>query len=203
LEQNDGDVMAATLGPFSLDRMVRAVEKVRERLLRATAALEKAGIPYAVADGNAVAAWVTRVDESAARNTRDVDILIRRADLAAARQALEKVGFVYRHSAQLDLFLDGPHAKARDAVHVIFANEKVRPKEPVANPDVTESEPADHYRILTHEALVRIKLTAYRDKDRTHLRDLIDVGLIDSAWPARFPSELAERLQALLDHPEC
>ena len=45
----------ATLGEFSLDRMVRAVEKVRERLLRATAALENAAVPYAVVGGNAVA----------------------------------------------------------------------------------------------------------------------------------------------------
>src|SRR5881396_2368683 len=108
--------MAPVLGPFSLDRMVRAVEKVRERLLRATAALEKAGIPYAVAGGNAVAVWVTRVDESAVRNTRDVDILIRRADLAAVKTALEGAGFVYRHSAGVDIFLDGAVAKARDAV---------------------------------------------------------------------------------------
>lgn len=194
--------MALTLGPFSLERMVRAVEKVRERLLRATSALEKAGIPYAVAGGNAVAAWVTRVDESAVRNTRDVDILIRRADLPAVRAALESVGFVCRHAASVDLFLDGPHAKARDGVHIIFANEKVRPEEPLANPDVTESEPADHYRILALEALVRVKLTAFRDKDRTHLRDLIDVGLVDATWPARFPGELRERLQTLFDNPD-
>src|SRR5262245_26987955 len=194
--------MAVKLGPFSLDRMVRAVEKVRKRLLRATAALEKAGIPYAVAGGNAVAAWVTRVDESAVRNTRDVDILIRRADFDVVRQVLEKAGFVYLHAASVDLFLDGPRAKARDAVHVIFANEKVRPQVPVANPDVTESEAADHYRILSLEALARIKLTAYRDKDRTHLRDLIDVGLIDAAWPARFPPPLRKRLQTLLENPE-
>jgi hypothetical protein len=62
--------MSITLGPFSLDRMVRAVEKVRERLLRATAALEAAGIPYAVVGGNAVASWVSRVDESAVRTRR-------------------------------------------------------------------------------------------------------------------------------------
>jgi hypothetical protein len=43
-------------GELLLDRMVRAVEKVKERLRRATAALEKAGVPYAVVDGNAVAA---------------------------------------------------------------------------------------------------------------------------------------------------
>ena len=40
--------MTASLGPFSLQRMVRAVEKVRERLLRAAKALAHAGIPYAV-----------------------------------------------------------------------------------------------------------------------------------------------------------
>jgi Uncharacterised nucleotidyltransferase len=101
-------------GPFSLDRMVLAVEKVRERLLRATAALEKAAIPYAVAGGNAVAVWVTRVDESAVRNTRDVDILVRRGDLTAVRAALESAGFTDRHSAGVDVFLDGPKAKARD-----------------------------------------------------------------------------------------
>jgi hypothetical protein len=190
------------LGPLSLDRVVRAVEKVRERLLRATAALEAAGVPYAVAGGNAVAAWVTRVDEAAVRNTRDVDILLRRTDLPAAQVALARVGFVYRHSAKLDLFLDGPGGKARDAVHIIFASEKVRPEEPVANPDVTASEPADRYRVLSLEALVQIKLTAFRDKDRMHLRDLIDVGLVDSSFPSRFPGVLSERLQSLLDHPE-
>jgi len=38
-----------------LDRMERAVAKVRDRLLRATTALNKAGIPYAVIGGHAVA----------------------------------------------------------------------------------------------------------------------------------------------------
>jgi hypothetical protein len=55
--------------------MIRAVEKVRDRMLRAAQALERPNVPYAVARGNAVAAWVSRVDEAAARNTRDVDIL--------------------------------------------------------------------------------------------------------------------------------
>jgi hypothetical protein len=189
-------------GPFSLDAMERAVGKVYERLLRATAVLEQAGIAYAVAGGHAVAAWVARVDESATRNTRDVDILIRRADLEAVKRALEKAGFVYRHSAGMDLFLDGPNAKARDAVHVVFAGEKVHPHEPLPNPDVTESEMADRFRVLSLPALVRIKLTAFRDKDRTHLRDLLDVGLIDAAWIKLVPLEVAERLQRLIDTPE-
>ena len=40
------------------------------------------------------------------------------------------------------------------------------------------------------------------DKDRTHLRDLIEVGLLDASWVARLPSELGVRLQHLLDNPE-
>src|SRR5437879_255686 len=104
------------LGEFSLERMVRAVEKVRDRILRATAALEQAGVPYAVIGGNAIAAWVTRVDESAVRNTQVVDLLIRRADIDKAAQALASAGFVRRHAAGIEMFLDGPNAKARDAV---------------------------------------------------------------------------------------
>jgi len=189
------------MGPFSLDGMEQAARRVRQRLLRAAAALEAAGVPYAVAGGNAVALWVSRVDASAVRNTQDVDILLRRCDLDAARRALEAAGFVYRHTAGLDAFLDGPSAKARDAVHVIFANEKVRPEEPTANPDVSESEAGEQFRVLSLEALVRIKLAAFRDNDRVHLRDLIDAGLIDATWPARFATQLGDRLRSLLGSP--
>jgi hypothetical protein len=191
----------ANVSAISLDRMVRAVEKVRERLLKAVGALEAAGIPYAVAGGNAVAAWVSTVDEAAVRNTRDVDMMLRRADLERARTALEGVGFFYRHTAGLDVFLDGPDSSVRDAVHIVFANEMVRPHEPAANPELTESERADEFVVLSLEALVRIKLTAYRDKDRTHLRDLIEVGLVDRSWIDRLPKPLAVRLQAILDDP--
>src|SRR5687768_3213381 len=93
---------------ISLERMVKAVEKVRQRLLRATSALRAAKLDYAVAGGNAVAAWVSSVDESAVRNTQDVDILIRRGDFDRVKVALESAGFVYRHVGGLDVFLDGP-----------------------------------------------------------------------------------------------
>lgn len=194
--------MAVAFGAFSLDRMVNAVEKVRQRLLRASAALETAQVPYAIAGGNAVALWVSRVDEAAVRNTQDVDILLRRADLQRAQQALGAAGFVYRHIAGVDVFLDGPDAKARDGVHVLFANEKVRPGETAANPDVEQSEAAAGYRVLSLEALVQIKLTAFRRKDQVHLQDMISVGIIDSSWPARYPPELAARLETLLADPE-
>ncbi|MEX0688858.1 MAG: nucleotidyl transferase AbiEii/AbiGii toxin family protein [Pirellulales bacterium] len=189
-------------GILALDRLERAVEKVRDRLLRSTAALEAAGVPYAVIGGNAVMAWVEQVDESAVRFTRDVDIVLRREDLARATAALEAVGFHYRHSAGMDMFLDGPGAKARDAVHVIFSGERVRPADPVAAPDAAEGVSFGAYRVLALEALVRMKLTAFRDKDKTHVRDMLDIGLIDAGWPARYPPELAARLQQLIDTPE-
>src|SRR5271166_1067657 len=84
------------IGEVSLERMVRAVEKVRIRLLRAATALEQAKVPYAVVGGNAVAAWVARVDEAAVRNTQDVDIAIRRADLEGVKHAFAGAGFIYR-----------------------------------------------------------------------------------------------------------
>ena len=196
------DQMSASANQISLERMVNAVEKVRQRLLRATAALRAAKIDYAVAGGNAVAAWVSSADETAVRNTQDVDILIRRGDLPAVKTALEGAGFTYRHSAGLDVFLDSPTAKPREGIHIVFANEKIKPRETVPSPDVSESRDAGSFRILDLEALVRIKLTAFRDKDRTHLRDLIDVGLIDQSWPQKFPAELSARLQQLLDTPE-
>jgi len=190
------------LGEISWERMVRAVEKVRERLLRAAHALEQAGIPYAVIGGNAVASWVSRVDEAAVRNTQDVDLLLRRADLDAAEAALTPAGFIRRHAASIDMFLDGPAAKARDAIHVVFAGEKVRPEYLSSAPDVTEAEVSGGIRVLNLEALVRMKLTSFRDKDRAQLRDLLEVGLVDKSWVNRFVPALGARLQSLIDTPE-
>ncbi len=195
--------MASIPAPADLlERMVRAVEKVRERLRRAAAALEAEGIPYAVVGGNAVASWVARVDEAAVRNTQDVDILLNRADLDAAKQALAKAGFIFRHVKGIDMFLDGPGAKARDAVHILFAGEKVRAEDPVAAPQVSESEPTSTFRVVDLEPLLKMKLTSYRRKDQVHILDMIDVGLVDESWLPRLPAPLAERLKALLDNPE-
>src|SRR2546427_8896466 len=135
----------------SWERMSNAVEKVRQRLLRAAATLEKAGVPYALIGGNAVAAWVSRVDEEAVRNTRDVDIRLRRQDLDAATTALQTVGFIRRHVAGVEMFLDGPNAKARDAIHVVLALEKIRPDNLWPAPDVSESESTPTFRLISLE----------------------------------------------------
>jgi len=182
--------------------MIEAVEAVRERALRATAALRDAGIPYAVAGGNAVAAWVARVDRAAVRNTQDVDILVRRADFDAVKLALESVGFVYHEVMGIDCFIDGPDGSPRDAVHLLYAGEKVRPDYAAPSADVSEVAQAEEYDVLTLEALVRMKLNSFRDKDRMHLRDLLEIGLSDTTWLPSLLPEHADRLQQLIDDPQ-
>lgn len=194
--------MSVELGDFSWQRMIEAVQAVRERALRATAALERAGIPYAVAGGNAVAAWVSRVDRAAVRTTQDVDILVRRSDFDRIKVALESVGFVHATVMDVTCFIDGPDGSPRDAIHLLFAGEKVRESYPLPTADVAERELADDYHVVALEALVRMKLNSFRRKDQVHLQDLISLGLIDASWLPRCVPEHAARLQQLLDDPD-
>lgn len=187
------------LKDFSWERMIAAVEDVRERARRATTALKNAGIAHVVVGGNAVAAWVARVEKEAVRNTKDVDLLIRREDLANATQALEAVGFVHQYVNGIDLFLDGPEGSVRSAIHVVFANEKVRADDPGSNPDVTESEAGPEFPVPTLNALVRKKLTSFRLKDKVHLQDLLEVGLVDESWCEKLPIDLGRRLKEVIE----
>ncbi len=188
--------------------MAQGIDDVKHRLERAAAALAKVGVRYAVVGESAVAAWVSRLDAAAVRNTRDVDILLRREDMDRARAALESAGFVHRRVASLgkagamDVFLDGPDAKVRDAVHILWAGEKAVPDAIEPTPELHGTEPADGFELVPLEDLVRMKLTSFRDKDRMHLRDLISVDLVNASWPSRYSGTLAERLQMILDDPE-
>ncbi len=185
-----------------LDRMERAVAKVRERLLRATTALNRAGVPYAVVRGNAVASWVATVDEGAVRNTRDIDLLVRRSDLPAITTALEQAGFVADELLDVVMFRDGAEGKPSEAVHLLFAGEKVRPDHPLPAPEIQTVEDPANFHVIALESLVSMKLMSNRDKDRTHLRDMIGVRLIDASWLTNLPLELAGRLKQILDTPD-
>jgi hypothetical protein len=194
--------VSSSLKTSGWQQVAMAIEDVGDRLRRATQALAAGSVPYAVTGGNAVAEWVGRIDRAAVRFTQDIDILLRREDLPRAIVALEKAGFVYRHAAGIDFFTDGAEGGFRDGVHVLFADEKVREEYVTPAARVEESESTDRFRVVTLEALVRMKLTSFRDKDRTHLRDMIAVGLVDSMWTRHLIPVLAARLQQLLDDPD-
>lgn len=179
--------------------MIAAVEAVRERACRAAGALQRAGIQHVVIGGHAVASWVARVDQEAVRNTKDVDLLVRRQDFSRVVAVLQSVGFIHQIVAGVDLFRDGPDGSVRSAIHVVFAGEKVHPEYLLPTPDVTESEAGPDFPVPTLDALVRMKLTSFRLKDKVHLMDMLEVGLIDESWSGRFPPQLAARLKEMVD----
>ncbi len=183
------------------ERIEQAVEKVKDRLYRVTSALNSAQIPYAVIGGTAVQHWVSQVDESVVRNTRDVDIILNEPDLPRAKEVLSAHGFIYKQSAGVTMFLDGPDAKARDAVHVVFAGKKVRDDYPEPVPEINQYELIDNIRTLPFDRLVAMKLTSFRDKDRVHLRDMISIGIVDQSWLDRLSEVLRSRLEQLLNDP--
>ena len=185
-----------------LHRMERAVMKVRERLLRATAALNQIGVPYAVVGGNAVASWVATVDEGAVRNTRDVDLLVRRSDLPAITAAMKQAGFVHDEVINVVMFRDGADGKPSEAIQLLFAGEKLKPDDLFPCPEIQTVDDPANFQVIKLESLMVMKLLANRRKDQVHVQDLIGVRLIDSSWLARFPPVLAERLKLILDTPD-
>ena len=90
----------------------------------------------------------------------------------------------------------------RTAWPIVFAEEKTRPDQPEPNTRLDESENAGEFRHISLAALVRMKLAAFRDKDRVHLRDLVSVSLVDeSSLPSLSPApreRLAIPLKGLL-----
>jgi hypothetical protein len=193
---------AVGMGSDILERMERAVVRVRERLLRATVALNQTCISYAVVGGNAVASWVATIDEGAVRTTRDIDFLVRRGDLPAITVALEQAGFVRDELLDVIMFRDGAEGKPSEAVHLLFAGEKVRPDHLLPAPEIqTVSDPAD-FPVIALESLVLMKLMSNRRKDQVHVQDMIGVGLIDPSWLTKLPAELAARLKHIMDTPD-
>ena len=203
-QDNASHWTAQTVGMNSdiLDRMERAVAKVRERLLRATSALNQAGVPYAVVGGNAVASWVATVEEGAVRNTRDIDLLVRRSDLPTITAALVGAGFVHEELLDVVMFRDGAEGKPSEAVHLLFAGEKTRPDHLLPSPEIQTVEDPANFRVIALESLVLMKLMSNRRKDQVHVQDMIGVRLIDPSWLTRLPPELAERLKQILDTPD-
>jgi len=172
------------------------VERLFELLERLHAALTTAGVEYRVIGGMAVFFQVSARDRDAARMTRDVDIAVERNDLEQIARAAESFGFKYRHVAGVDMLVNAENPKARSAVHLVFVREKVRPGDLSAIPDFSEpTRTVEGFLLAPVADLVRMKLTSFRIKDKTHLIDMDSVGLITAEIEASLPDPLRERLE--------
>lgn len=194
--------MNGWMAPASWERIIRAVQRVEDRLLATTAALETAGIEYAVIGGNAVAAWVATVDEGATRNTPEVNLLVRRQDFSTVFRLLKGIGFDLVESDRHGSFVDRPDGSLRSGVHFTFAGELIRPDHPLPSAELSGRVRGPKFWLIELEPLVRMKLTSFRLKDQVHLQDMVRVGLIDDTWPDRFPPALADRLREILADPD-
>ncbi len=180
-----------------------AVEHVERLLRNVTQALERAGIPYAVVGGNAVAAWVASIDDGAVRATKDLDILLRREDLQRTADVLREVGLEPHEVHGIPMFLDRENPNPKTGVDVIIARELVKNFESIPAPDVSESVPlAGGCNTIALRPLVIMKLQAFRRHDQVHIEDMIEVGLIDDAFIAALPEELRGRAEHIRDTME-
>lgn len=175
-----------------------ALEDVTGRLKRITAALDGATVPYALVGGQAVALWVASKDPAAVRTTKDVDILLDRSDLPRARAAAQTAGFDYFETMGVGMFLEKSDPNPRSGVHICWAGEKIRPQYECPAPAIDRRESLSDCQVVGVKDLVLMKLQSNRDQDRVHLRDMIDVGLIERKLADELPGELAARLRDLL-----
>jgi hypothetical protein len=174
---------------------VMAVERVQQRLRKVAAALDAASIKYAVVGGNAVAAWVGRVDQGATRATKDVDILVRRADTPRVSAAITALGFAREDLRDIVLFIDPDEPSKKSGVHLVWAGEKIRPSYPVASPSVDEAvRDPEGFLVIDLPALLRMKLTSNRPIDQAHVIDMLGVGLVDARARSGLPPALLSRL---------
>ncbi len=184
---------------MGLSAHVMAVERVQLRLRRVTAALDAAGIRYSVVGGNAVASWVGRVDPGATRATKDVDLLVRREDTPRVTAAITALGFAREDLRDLVLFIDPDEPSKKSGVHLVWANERIRPSYTDPSPRVEDAErDPEGYWVVGLAALVRMKLTSFRPIDQVHVADMLSVGLID----ASVRDSLSDPLRARLDEVE-
>ena len=176
-----------------------ALDDVTARLRRICAALKEKSVPFALVGGQAVALWVTTRDPAAVRTTKDVDLLLQRSDLPRARAAAIAANMDYFEVLGVGMFLDRDDPNPRHAVHLVWAGEKVRPEYELPSPQIDEREELSAgLPVVSLAGLVRMKLLAYRDRDRVHLTDMIEVGLVGREMLSVLTPELAKRLDPLL-----
>lgn len=142
--------------------------------------------------------YLEAADPSQSTLTRNVDVMIHRSDLDTVKKIAAKHGFSFRHAAGLDMLVAGTPETARNAVHLVYSGEKARDAQAIPNPFIRPDNRTLQGRevaVIALEDLIRMKLSAYRDKDRVHVRAMDAAGLINAQIERSLPGELQTRLR--------
>jgi hypothetical protein len=189
---NSGGVGVAIFVNTFFEERVQQLFSLAERVEAAFAA---AGLEYRVVGGLATYLYVEEAAPDAGRLTKDIDIAVRREDLEKIAQAVGPFGLQYRHVAGVDMLVQAGEPSARRAVHMIFTGEKVRPIYPEPTPELGPHRTIRGIRLIPLADLVRMKLTSFRLKDQTHIKDLEEAGLITPEIEAGLSPTLRARMQ--------
>ncbi len=180
-----------TLFEERLFDMVGILHKIADTL---TAEL----IPYQVISGLAVLIHVEEANPEHSILTRDVNIMVRRSDFERIRRNAVKHGFRFRHAGGVDMLIYGDTESTRNAVHLIFSDEKALPHYPAPAPPIDPERKliqGKEVMVIPVVDLIRMKLTSYRDKDRVHVRNMDAAGLITPDVARTLTPELSSRLK--------
>jgi hypothetical protein len=166
-------------------------------LERVARPLVAAKVPYELIGGMAVLLHVNRVEPSAIRNTKDIDIMIQRADLERIEEVLQGHGFAFGDGDDVDGLTTLKEKIGTNAVHLVFSEERTRANQAAPNPALRPEELSVYgldVAVIPVLDLVSMKLANNRDIDRVHIRDLDSVGLITSEIGQALPPVLYSRL---------
>jgi hypothetical protein len=160
----------------------KRVEGIFDLAERVEEAFSAAGLEYRIVGGLAAYLYVEEREPDAGRLTRDIDIAVRREDLRRIAEAVQPFGLEYRHVAGVDMLTPSGQPSARRAVHLEAA------------PELGPCRRIRRLRLVPLADLVRMKLTGFRSKDETHLKDLDEAGLITPEIESGLSPILRERL---------
>jgi hypothetical protein len=88
----------------------------------------------------------------------------------------------------------------RRAVHLVLAGERVRLQYVEPAPRLGPYQTIQGLKLIPLTDLVRMKLTSFRIKDQTHIKDLAEARLITPEIEATLSTVLRERLLYFREH---
>jgi hypothetical protein len=178
----------------------KRVEQIFELAHMVEQIFSSAQLEYRIVGGLATYLYVEEREPDAGRLTRDIDIAVRRDDLLKISAAARDFGLEHRHVMGVDMLVRANQPSARRAVHLVFAGEKVRPDYVDPVPRLGPYQTIQGLKLIPLADLIRMKLTSFRIKDQTHIKDLDEAGLITTEIEVTLPTALQERLHYVRQH---